>query len=100
MRKLNIANLKKSIGYKKACIINKYNFYFDDFDIRSVEDSSWVLSFGKDNAFVKQKKKQGSCLGFLGKKAIISRADFRMTGISSWSFQLSSKVVLSRVTNC
>ena len=56
MRKLNIANLKKSIGYKKACIINKYNFYFDDFDIRWVEDSSWVLSFGKDNAFVKQKK--------------------------------------------
>ena len=56
MRKLNIANLKKSIGYKKACIINKSNFYFVDFDIRWVEDSCWVLSFGKDNAFVKQKK--------------------------------------------
>ena len=47
---------------------------------------------------MKQRNNKDPVQDFLEKG--ISRAGFRKSGISSWSFQLSSKVVLSRVTNC
>ena len=49
MRKLNIVKLKKALLLKKASMINKSNFYFDDFGGEWVEDFTCVLNFGKDS---------------------------------------------------
>ena len=56
MRKLNIVKLKKALLLKKASMINKSNFYFDDFGGEWVEDFTWVLNFGKDSTLWNKEK--------------------------------------------